>query len=498
MNQENQQVWCFLVSRNKKNDQRVVVAPDFMCEQNCASVIGYAAGGEVTGKDTAYYQRVIDSKVGDLTLVVRVTEAVAKEMGIAGDGFLKDERGRFIDLIEGILFKGDVPQTNIVVNSEDFDKVREQVVEHYRQFWNETDPIPTYPSQSFPLLAKKSDDNGFRLIKLDDYIAGSQPGNDSPPEKPGSDRSISQSWQSKILKEFNNQEINSIALSPDGQKIAIRYEQRKIVVVQDFVDHQLLDKRSLGNATPIVIDSTGTLLATCVIENCDENNIKLWDLNTKESKKLGSNGIGGLNTRVRAIAFSPNDEMVISGDDNGNIKLWDVPTGGEISTKPTPKHDTKITCMAVDKKNKILASGDQKGNIKIWEIGVVNLREKMTIDEAHKLPVNSLAFSPDGQILVSASGDGPIKLWNMKTGEPYDRLQIQHSTLVNSVAFSPDGRLIASGDDGGIIKLWNLKDERSVVLPNTHDKAVTSVVFTPDGKLISGGKDGKLIKWEPV
>ncbi len=109
-----------------------------------------------------------------------------------------------------------------------------------------------YPSKPFPLSAKKSGDNGFELIKLEDYIAGSQPRNDSQPEKPGSDRSSSQPWQPEVIKQFN-QEINSIALSPDRKKIAIRYEQRKMIV-QDFAEYQLLDKRSLpgGNATPIM------------------------------------------------------------------------------------------------------------------------------------------------------------------------------------------------------------------------------------------------------
>ena len=68
----NKEVWCFLVSANKYLDYRTVVAPDFMCEKKYTFVLAQTAGGEITDKDTAHYRKIINSKVGDLTLVFRV------------------------------------------------------------------------------------------------------------------------------------------------------------------------------------------------------------------------------------------------------------------------------------------------------------------------------------------------------------------------------------------------------------------------------------------
>lgn len=520
-----EKVWPFLVSANNELDYREVVAPDFMCQENCTVVLRKAAGAKVTPQDTAYYRKIINSKVGDLTLVFRGVKAVATEADIAGDGILKDPWGREIYLIEGIVFKGNISQTNIVVNSEDFDKVHSEVIKHYRQFWYESF-LNAYPSKEFSLSITTKGDDGFRLIQYKkDYISKNQ--SRKSPEPVNSKSSSDRSWespsvqipdspksasdrvwrQSSSLQIPDNGEIKSIALFPKGNKIAIRYSQ-KIVIwdIEQKKEHREFEGMKVVGAydTPVVIDYRGSLMASAMISFGEISVIKIWNTKTWKEKSLGSEGncfdrlkLGNINKAIgiKAIAFTHDSTKVISGGDDGSIELRYADGTGQINI--AAKHDTRITCMAVDNKNNILASGDQKGNIKIWQLEEANITEKMTIDEAHKLPVSSLAFSPNGKILASGSQDYTIKLWNAETGKPYDRLQREHSTFVNSVAFSPNGSLIASGDEEGNIRLWNLKNEEYVSLEK-HTKAVTSVVFTPDGKLISGGKDGKLIKWEPV
>ena len=71
--------------------------------------------------------------------------------------------------------------------------------------------------------------------------------------------------------------------------------------------------------------------------------------------------------------------------------------------------------------------------------------------------VDSVAFSPDGKLLASGSGDKTVRLWDAKTGEPIQTLT-GHTEEVTSVVFSPDGSLLASGSKDMTVRLWKVTD----------------------------------------
>jgi WD40 repeat protein len=75
--------------------------------------------------------------------------------------------------------------------------------------------------------------------------------------------------------------------------------------------------------------------------------------------------------------------------------------------------------------------------------------------KGHTNWVMSVAFSPDGKTLASASVDQTIKLWDVATGKEQATLK-GHTEVVFSVAFSPDGKRLASGSKDGTIKLWDV------------------------------------------
>ena len=77
--------------------------------------------------------------------------------------------------------------------------------------------------------------------------------------------------------------------------------------------------------------------------------------------------------------------------------------------------------------------------------------------EGHTSGVYTVAFSADGKLLASGSGDKTIKLWDVATGTEVRTLP-GHTDRVTSVAFSPDGKLLASSSFDGTIKLWDISD----------------------------------------
>ena len=90
--------------------------------------------------------------------------------------------------------------------------------------------------------------------------------------------------------------------------------------------------------------------------------------------------------------------------------------------------------------------------------------------------VRSVAFSPDGQHIVSGSDDGTIRIWNAKTGETAAGPFTGHTGPVLSVAFSPDGQHIVSGSDDETVRVWNAKTGETAAAPfKGHSNWINSV-----------------------
>ncbi|HKP92964.1 MAG TPA: BACON domain-containing carbohydrate-binding protein [Chthoniobacterales bacterium] len=122
---------------------------------------------------------------------------------------------------------------------------------------------------------------------------------------------------------------------------------------------------------------------------------------------------------------------------------------------------------------------------------------------AHTAQVNAVAFSPDGELLASASNDHTVKLWRVADGAllatlselPESPGATTHIDAVNTVAFSHDGTVLASGSMDRKIKLWRVTD-RSLLRTMGGNEFILGVTFSPDDQLLAsaGGYSTNEIK----
>ena len=161
-------------------------------------------------------------------------------------------------------------------------------------------------------------------------------------------------------------------------------------------------------------------------------------------------------------------------------------------------HTSRAYSVAFSRNGTVLASASWDGTIKLWDMK--SGRELRTL-AGHSWGVYRAVFSPDGKQLASASRDATVKIWDTATGSN-TRTLVAESFAVKSVAWSPDGRLLASGGNDGVVKLWDaasLKELRALkhAWRNGSSGLVNCVLFSPDGKTLAARNwDGTVSLWE--
>ena len=230
----------------------------------------------------------------------------------------------------------------------------------------------------------------------------------------------------------------------------------------------------------------------------DDGTIQLWDAGT--GKHLQT--LVGFEGYIDILAFSSDGRTLVSGrTQEKSLNLWDVDTGHKIPGIIWASRGTTLINVASNADGRMLAAigGVASGEFDLWEANPVGVNrfKRLKFFSGHRVPVDVIAFSPDGSTLASSgSGDRTIRLWDATTGE-HLKVLTGHNSDILSIAFSPDGRVLASGSDREI-RLWNASTGRHLQTLTGYTADVSCVSFSVDGHILAGGSDGEIRLWDVV
>eukprot|EP01114_Cavostelium_apophysatum_P022723 TRINITY_DN831_c0_g1_i3.p1 TRINITY_DN831_c0_g1~~TRINITY_DN831_c0_g1_i3.p1 ORF type:complete len:1975 (+),score=566.67 TRINITY_DN831_c0_g1_i3:1485-7409(+) len=288
--------------------------------------------------------------------------------------------------------------------------------------------------------------------------------------------------------------INDCTFVPNSGQLISASEDRTLKLWDSCVE-----KEHIGHSKPInavAFSPNGGLLASA----SDDTTIKLWNPHTMKLVRT----LHGHELSVRCVAFSGDGSMLVSGGDDLTCNLWDVQTGRvKCSFKG---HDKSVRTCAFSPDGKIIATGSWDRNVKVWDVdrggAKVAIRAKLlenpdASDHTHEDWVTSLAFSPNGQWLLTASREGYVSIQVFEVSTSKWKMNPVHERYITSLAWLPDSTGFLYGDYDGEVTEWLVNEKREFRRSAVHEKRVNGLAVSPNGKLgISASDDGKLFVWE--
>ena len=200
------------------------------------------------------------------------------------------------------------------------------------------------------------------------------------------------------------------------------------------------------------------------------------------------------------VAFSPDDSKFAVGSEIG-LWLYDTSTMNPLALWDTERGLVSTVTFSHD--GALIATGNSDAEVKVWNVqsqqGIFKTKREGRFDNAHQL-----LFSPDGQRLASSGGRyGAVYVWHPETGEQVAKFTFENVPEKGPrhfipLAFSPDGNMIASASPENTFSLWDIDTGKRIALfTGQHAAPISALTFSPCGQfLVSVDRDGAAYEWD--
>jgi WD40 repeat protein len=179
--------------------------------------------------------------------------------------------------------------------------------------------------------------------------------------------------------------------------------------------------------------------------------------------------------------------MLLTASDDTTVKVWDLGTGEVVRT--LRGHEGYVYSADWSPDGRTIASVGRDDILRIWR----NDEEPQVIEIGNAR--QTLAFSPDGELLATAGFGKTIGIYDSSTGDELRTLS-GHENVVRSLIFSPDGRRLFSAGGDGIVKIWSTSDWVEILAIQGPERAIYDLAIDSEGqRLAAACSDGTVRIW---
>jgi WD40 repeat protein len=264
-----------------------------------------------------------------------------------------------------------------------------------------------------------------------------------------------------LLGKYPAPDVRCLAFAPDGKTLAVGRGS-----LHEPGDVELWDLASDTMALP----SFGASLVGFMASRSGQGPLlAAASLITERSTIRGS--WRGHAAGVTALDFSPDGQLLASGSWDKTVLIWDTAAKQErtrilivpaqpvraLAFAPKDGRTLAIACGQYDGRAR------EPGEVKLWDVASETVRATL---HGHWRSVTSLAYSPNGQSLVTGSADTTVRFWDAADGREYGMLVKGHKSAIGfeglAIAFSPDGTRLATASFDRTVKLWKTTKEDTI------------------------------------
>ena len=166
----------------------------------------------------------------------------------------------------------------------------------------------------------------------------------------------------------------------------------------------------------------------------------------------------------------------MSASAQGMTQLWDAATGAEVTAIRT---SAKLPQVVFSRSGDLIlaATSDNAGHVMKTD------GTELKVLVGHQSKITSADFSPDGQLVATASLDRTARIWSVNDGSTVATLK-GHSDELTAVVFSSDGQSLLTSSRDGTVRIWSVSGGTEKVVLRGHSGVVTSAQFSPSGLYI--------------